>query len=102
MITDNFDINLWDRVAYETDGERSGGWEMRAYSLRQDGNRFMVGDMLPYGMKLRLKDILKMGLDWEVDSDIWLDAQYVLEDYNTPRRVRRWINEVLDELKEKS
>jgi hypothetical protein len=99
VITDNFDINLWDKVAYETDGERSGGWEMRAYSLHSRDGYVQHGDMLPYGIKLRARDIMRMGLDWEVDSDIWLDAQYVLEDYNTPRRVRRWIYEVLDELR---
>jgi hypothetical protein len=92
---DNIDINVWDRVAYETDGEHSGGWELHAYAITNEGHGYGTGPDLEHKLALRARDVMRMGLDWEGNDDFWLDGKTFLEDVDAPRRVRIWIEEAL-------
>ena len=92
----NIDINIWDRVAYETSGDHSGGWEMRAYRIAGDGYGYGTGEMTDHNLVLRAKDVVALGLG--EDEDFWIDGQSLLEDSNTPRRVRRWVINVMEEV----
>lgn len=98
IVKTNFDINVWDKVAYETDYEHSGGWQLQAHLIEvTEHNPFgTTGEMVYEPLVLRAGDIAKMRLGEEPDTDYWVDAQTMLDDERTPRKVRRWIHETLD------
>ena len=97
MVTDNIDLNIWDKVAYETNGEHRGGWQMRAYAIECDGAGYGTGHMTTHVLELRPKDVDRMGLDM-MDDDFFIDGKTIAEDYNTPRRVRVWIEQTIEKV----
>jgi hypothetical protein len=104
--TSNYDLNIWDRLSYETEGAEEGGWEINVYTIvsqygGDDEGWYFMG--FGYGEQLEDKTITltpdeakRLTLGWEpelggeycADSDFWLDQETFLNIYNdVPERV---------------
>lgn len=99
MLKDNIDLNIWDRWSYETNGEQTGGWIINTYVIPHEGAHYGSGQQTEHTLHLRTKDIEKMQLDQE-DEDFWVDYVTLMSRENTPRRVRVWLENVLEKLSE--
>lgn len=107
MLIDNIDLNIWDKLSYETSGEQQGGWVINTYAIVHDWAGFGVGEQLPWTIELRPRDAeaLTLGIaeedggDYAPDEDFWLDYEGFKSVYkNIPRRVLRELDAVLDQL----
>ena len=93
----NYDLNVWDELAYRTDGVRTGGWKINAYHLVPYGTGFVNGDMVPSELMLTRKNVETLGLDPDGDEDVWFDAHDLVANYTVPRRVLRWLESLPQE-----
>ena len=93
----NYDLNIWDELAYRTDGRKTGGWKINAYNLIPHGTGFVNGDMLPDELYLTRKNVETLGLDPDEGGDMWFDAHGLVENYTVPRRVLRWLESLPQE-----
>lgn len=96
-IVRNYDLNIWDRWSYETDGEVTGGWVINAYPLVEQPDGTLMQDYTEdkqLTLHLREHDVEFLGLNGE-EPDFWSDAQYLLEQPDVPRRVRIWLEKVV-------
>ena len=94
----NFDLNIWDRVGYETDYE-SEGWTISVYSIPEEGAPFGSGEYVT-GLDLTEEEatILTLGVAEEdggayaPDCDFWLDVHGFMEVYPyVPARVKAFL-----------
>lgn len=98
MLKDNIDLNIWDRWSYETDGKVTNGWVINAYTIPDRDSGYGMGEQMSSTLHLRTIDAERMGLGVNTDEDFWVDAETLLHDITTPRRVRRWLREAIGEL----
>jgi hypothetical protein len=93
----NYDLNIWDELAYRTSGKRVGGWKVNAYELIDDDGAYAVGPLLDFELQLTRKNVEALGLDPDVDDEMWIDAHSLVADYSAPRRVLRWLESLPQE-----
>lgn len=98
MLKNAVDLNIWDRWSYETSGEVTGGWVINVYTIPQYDAPYGSGKQTEHTLHLRTRDAEWMGLGKETDEDFWVDSQTLFEKENTPRRVRRWLGQVIESL----
>ena len=97
MIDNDVDVNVWDVWAYETDGALSGGWALDVYGLKLDPYGQPTTDSSDYRGRLWLRgrDAESLGLSSE-EPDFWFTASGLFEQEGTPRRVRRWLEKIVE------
>ena len=101
-MTTNYDLNIWDRRAYETEGRETGGWEINLYQYPGIGYPYGSGVFLEdrtitltpeEATRLTLGWGTDLGGDYSEDTDFWLDKQTFLETYtDIPERVVNLLN----------
>ena len=91
----NYDLNVWDIWAYETSGKITGGWIIQPYELPYDTAPYGSGQQTEHTLHLRTKDAERMRLGVDTDDDFWLDAESLLDEDTTPRRVRIWLEKLM-------
>jgi hypothetical protein len=97
IMTNNYDLNIWDRLSYETDGEETGGWVINVYEYNSVGDPFGSGRMLEdKTIELTPDEVKRLTLGWGTDlggdytedEDFWLDKDTFFEIYtDIPERV---------------
>jgi hypothetical protein len=94
----NFDINVWDRIGYET-SYKSEGWSLAAYTF--DHQHFVASiDLLPAEWQ---QLTLGENVWYASDSDFWLDADTFMNTYPViPARVRAFITGLFEEDRRKN
>ena len=105
MITNNIDINVWDKVGYLTEYEKEG-WALTPYTINRDGDSFGSGtEMREHEIRLTKREAqcLTLGLDmteggdYTPDADFWIDAvTFYLTYRNIPRRVDRKLRAIME------
>lgn len=93
---DDFDVNVWDRLYYMSDGEHCGDWVLDVYGLKEDQYGRPTTDSSNYRGRvfLRDSDVEALGLTVE-EPDFWFTVSALLEQDGVPRRVRRLLGEVV-------
>ena len=97
VMTENYDLNIWDKLAYETSGQETGGWVIDVYQYPYIGSPYGSGTMLEDRTITLTPDEAKrltlgwgpdLGGDYTEDEDFWLDKHSFLEIYSDiPERV---------------
>jgi hypothetical protein len=93
-LSNNYDLNIWDRRGYETEYEEEG-WAIEVYTYQTIGNPYGSGDhvdtihLTPTESKrLTLGWGPDLGGDYTPDSDFWIDKQTFFDTYtDIPERV---------------
>lgn len=109
MLGDNIDLNIWDRVGYETEYEQEG-WSITPYTILAHGDSFGTGLMLEScEIKLTPEEAKRLTLgvakadggDYTPDSDFWMDMQtFYLTYRDIPQRVDESLRFVLEKVRE--
>ena len=94
VMTNNYDLNIWDRRGYETEYQEEG-WAIEVYSYPAVGSPYGSGDyketiwLTPSESKrLTLGWGEDLGGDYCADSDFWIDKQTFFDTYtDIPERV---------------
>ncbi len=94
MLKDNCDLNIWDKVGWETEYEKEG-WSIAVYTVPKEGASYGSGDFLvsidlePHEAKrLTLGVSMRDGGDYAPDHDFWMDVQSFFVTYrDIPKRV---------------
>jgi len=96
VMTENYDLNIWDREGYETEYEKEG-WVINVYQYPAVGSPYGSGTMLEdrtitltptEAKRLTLGWGEDLGGDYTPDSDFWLDKDSFFETYtDIPERV---------------
>lgn len=97
IMTNNYDLNIWDKLSYETSGEETGGWVINVYEYPYIGSSYGSGRMLEdktitltptEAKRLTLGWGEDLGGDYTEDEDFWLDKDTFLDIYqDVPERV---------------
>lgn len=109
-VKNDFDINIWNRGAWETEGAGPDQWTLCPYQLtenRVDGT-ISVGDELDH-FNIDISDtevkVLMMGFksdhysNFETSDDFWISASQFQEVFTSmPIRISDWIDTVLASL----
>jgi hypothetical protein len=97
MVENDVDVNVWDVWEYETDGAMCGGWVLDAYGLKENQYGEPTTDSSDYRGRLwlRERDVEALGLTIE-EPDFWFTASGLLEQEGAPRRVRRWLEDMMN------
>lgn len=109
MLGDNIDLNIWDKVGYETEYEQEG-WAITPYTIGAHGDSFGTGLMLesctimltPEEAKRLTLGVAKAdGGDYTPDSDFWMDMQTFYVAYrDIPQRVDESLRFILEKVRE--
>ena len=101
-MTKTYDINIWDRRSYETEGRETGGWVMNFYTYPQVGAHYGSGTYIEdLNLELTADEVKRLTLGWgkdlggdyTPDDDFWIDTESFLDEYtDIPDRVREHIN----------
>ena len=96
VMTNNYDLNIWDRRGYETEYKEEG-WEISVYKYPYAGAFYGSGEfMKDYTIVLTPTEAKRLTLGWGTDlggdytpdADFWLDKDSFLEIYSDiPERV---------------
>jgi len=94
VMTENYDLNIWDRRGYETEYEEEG-WSIEVYSYPAVGSPYGSGDyketitLTPTESKrMTLGWGEDLGGDYAPDNDFWLDKDTFFHTYrDIPERV---------------
>ena len=94
----NYDLNIWDRLGYETEYELEG-WSISVYSIPDHGSAYGSGELitsldltLEESMALTLGESIEEGGEYTPDADFWLDLESFLTMYNDiPLRVEAFL-----------
>lgn len=94
MLKDNYDLNIWDRVGYETEYEKEG-WTISVYTIPKHEAPYGSGDFLvnidldtQEAKRLTLGLSMREGGDYSSDPDFWMDIQSFFVTYrDIPKRV---------------
>lgn len=97
IISDNYDLNIWDKLSYETDGAETGGWQISIYSIRSENDGYGCGEHLKdktivltptESKRLTLGWGEDLGGDYSEDDDFWIDKDGFFDTYSDiPERV---------------
>lgn len=92
----NYDLNIWDKLGYETEYEQEG-WAITVYEIPHEGAIYGSGTMredLSFELtpeeakQLTLGWGPELGGDYAPDSDFWLDVEGFFQTYkDIPPRV---------------
>jgi hypothetical protein len=98
----NYDLNIWDKLGYETSYEQTGGWVISVYKIPHIGSAYGSGELMEdYGLELTPEEAQRLTLgvsekdggDYSEDDDFWLDADTFLTTYSDiPSRVKQHLN----------
>jgi hypothetical protein len=104
MLTDNIDLNIWDKVGYNTEYKEEG-WVITPYTIKQEGQYYGSGTELPeHELVLNPMEVARLTLgkssteggDYSNDSDFWMDLNTFLLTYqDIPDRVLEWCDTML-------
>lgn len=107
MLNNNIDLNVWDKVGYETEYKQEG-WVLTPYTIAFEGDSFGSGKELteyeisltPYEAKRLTLGLAKAdGGDYTPDYDFWIDMQtFYLTYRNIPKRVDQALRNVLEKV----
>ena len=96
VMTNNYDLNIWDRRGYETEYQEEG-WAIDVYQYDYLGSPYGSGKHIPEhtitltpteAKRLTLGWGTDLGGDYTPDADFWLDRDSFLETYtDIPERV---------------
>ena len=96
VMVNNYDLNIWDKVGYETEYEEEG-WAIEVYQYDSMGSPYGSGKHIPEhtitltpteSKRLTLGWGTDLGGDYTPDADFWLDKDTFLETYtDIPERV---------------
>jgi hypothetical protein len=96
-LSNNYDLNIWDRLSYETSGTEGGGWEINVYEYDYLGAPYGSGRMLEEhtitltpteAKRLTLGWGTDLGGDYTPDEDFWIDKDTFFDTYtDIPERV---------------
>jgi hypothetical protein len=105
MLQDNIDLNIWDKVGYETDCKQIG-WAIMPYTIKEKGGYYGSGNELPVHELLLTEEEAKQltlgvskedGGHYASDYDFWMDLNTFLLTYqNIPDRVLEWAKATLE------
>jgi len=93
-ITNNYDLNIWDRRGYETEYEEEG-WAIEIYKYPYPGASYGSGEYVQ-SITLTPEETKRLTLGWGedlggdycADNDFWLDKDTFLDMYkDIPERV---------------
>ena len=95
IISENYDLNIWDRRGYETEYVEEG-WAIEVYKYPYAGAPYGSGDYVETihitpaeAKRLTLGWGEDLGGDYCADHDFWLDKDTFLETYtDIPERIR--------------
>lgn len=105
-VTDNFDINVFNRGAYESEilpeEKKYEEWVLCPYSLKfEDDNYSIDQELSQFNLVLTLEEVraLTLGVaeedggDYISDNDFWIDSYSFKHTYQTiPKSVQTWID----------
>ena len=99
----NFDLNIWDRVGYETDYKEEG-WAITVYAIPNDRDPYGSGEMLAtLDLTEEEAKMLTLGLhkadggDYAPDSDFFIDLEAFFVVYsNIPTRVKAFLTSLYE------
>lgn len=107
MLTNNIDLNIWDKVGYETEYKQEG-WVLTPYTIVMDGSGFGTGrELREYEIALTPREAKRLTLgvgkadggDYSPDSDFWMDMQTFYVAYrNIPKRVDEALRYALEKV----
>lgn len=94
IVTDNYDLNIWDRAGYETNYKEEG-WAIEVYTYPYLGSMYGSGEHYSTiyltdseARRLTLGWGPELGGDYAEDSDFWMDKSTFFETYkDIPERV---------------
>lgn len=102
IMTNNYDLNIWDKLSYETEGKETGGWVINIYQYPYLGSPYGSGKMLEdKTIELTPREVKQLTLGWgpelggdyTPDEDFWIDKHTFLEIYtDIPTRVEALLN----------
>lgn len=97
----NYDLNIWDKLGYETNYGQTGGWVISVYKIPHIGSAYGSGEFMEnYGLDLTPEEAKRLTLgvsekdggDYSEDVDFWLDAETFLTTYSDiPSRVKQYL-----------
>lgn len=109
MLGDNIDLNIWDKVGYETEYKQEG-WVLMPHTILAHGDSFGTGLMLESceivltpeeAKRLTLGVAMADGGDYCPDADFWMDMQtFYLTYRDIPQRVDESLRFVLEKVRE--
>lgn len=93
----NYDLNIWDSLAYYSDYKHTGEWEINAYPIAMDQNGYyrQTDHNAMARFKLTKRQAELLGCSDE-EPDFWVHADYLLEEPILPRRVKRWLENLTE------
>ena len=104
MLKDNIDLNIWDKLGYETEYKREG-WVLTPYTIERRGDSFGTGSELRSlevsltsreAKRLTLGVAMADGGDYAPDADFWMDMQtFYLTYRDIPSRVDAELRAIL-------
>lgn len=105
----NYDLNIWDRVGYETNYQESG-WAISAYAIPSHGAHYGSGEYVAdYGLDEHDVEMLTLGKrqrnggDYCEDSDFWIDLESFFVTYkNIPTGVKAFLTSLYEKKEEKN
>lgn len=105
----NYDLNIWDRVGYETNYQEEG-WSISVYKIPHQGAHYGSGefatsmDLDDYEAEmLTLGKRQRDGGDYTEDSDFWLDLESFFVTYkNIPVMVKAFLTSLYEKDEEES
>ena len=109
MLKDNIDLNIWDKVGYETEYKQEG-WVLTPYTIAFERDSFGSGQELTgceitltpeEAKRLTLGVAMADGGDYTPDSDFWMDMQtFYLTYRDIPERVDGLLRFLLEKVEE--
>ena len=103
-MTTNYDLNIWDRRSYETEGREEGGWEINIYQYPAVGSPYGSGTFLEdrtitltptEAKRLTLGWGPDLGGDYCADPDFWIDKETFYDTYtDIPERIHNLLLEL--------
>lgn len=104
----NYDLNIWDRVGYETDYKQEG-WTISVYSIPYAHAPYGSGEYVTgYDLDEQQAEMLTLGKrqrdggDYTEDSDFWIDLESFFVTYsNIPFSVKAFLTSLYEKKEEK-
>ena len=101
MIDNNYDLNIWDKAGYFSEGKQEG-WSIAVYTINNVGDGYGTGEMIAefdlYQEEARALTLgvdTDLGGDYTPDEDFWLDRETFFDTYTEiPERVRTFLEGV--------
>lgn len=86
----NYDLNIWDKLSYDTDGRVTGTWVINPYVIPDESTGYGTKEMLSKTFWLRDYEVEMLELHKE-DDDFWIDQESLMHEKLVPRRLRKWL-----------